>query len=841
MRVPLSWLRDYVDFDLSVSEVDSLLTNAGLEVKTIDHIGVMEADLPWDRDMIVLGQVLNVRQHPDADRLVLADVDYGAAEPEQVVTGAPNLFAYIGQGDLREQRLFSPLALEGSTLYDGHKEGRQKMTLKGRPLRGIHNKAMLCSEKELGISEEHEGIILMVGDAHAPAYKPGTPLVDILGDAVLDIDIIPNVARAASIVGVARELAALLGQPLRLPDTSLVIDQPGPASVVIRTEAPELNPRFVAILIDGVTQKPSPYWLQYRLRLAGQRPINVVVDISNYVMLEVGQPNHTFDYDFLRARADRYAPDGPVEIITRLPHEGETLTTLDGVSHKLEPINILVTDPLGNLSLGGVMGGAESEIRSGTTRVLLEAAAWNFINIRRTANQLGIHTEAGFRFSRGVHPAQALLGAKRAARLMRDLAGGRIIADIIDSYPAPPEPITIRLTADYARRISGLDLSLTDMQALLERLEFGVEAADGALLVTTPDYRLDIEGPHDLVEELCRLVGYDKIPATTLADDLPPQRSNIALDFEERVKDFLVQNGLQEVITYRLTSPDWEKRLLVGDPDDRPYVTITNSNSPARSVMRHRLLGSVVEIAARNSRYQDRIALFEIGPVFLVAEDDPLPDETDELVIVLTGRRQPPAWSGDVTAKFDFYDLKGIIEQLMASLNVPAQFAPADHPSYHPGRGAHILFGDTEQRLGRLGELHPVVVAQTGLRVEPGQPVLVAEIPLAPLRAVVPFAQPFEPLSAYPAVREDLAVIVAAERPAAEVTDVIRKSGGFLLQDVTLFDLFEGEQIGAGQKSLAYHLTYQAPNRTLTDKDVAKLRGRIIRQLEQRLDARLRS
>ncbi len=840
MRVPISWLKEYVDIDLSVEKTAEILTNAGLEVKTIDMIGLPGADLVWEDDRLLLGHILKVGPHPDADRLVLAAVDYGAAEPEVVVTGAPNLFPYLEQGDISHLQIYSPLALEGATLYDGHKEGRQKMKLKGRPLRGIYNKAMVCSEKELGISEEHEGVILMQKDAYPPNYVAGTPISQILGDAVLEIDIIPNIARCASMVGVARELAALTEKPIRYPDYDVVMEGPSVAGrVAITTAEPELNPRFVALLIQGVEQKPSPYWLQYRLRLAGQRPINVVVDVSNYVMLEMGQPNHTFDYDFLRRRADEYAPDGPIHIHTRLPHAGETLTTLDGETHELPDHAILVTDPKGNLSLGGIMGGYDSEIKAETTNVLLEAAAWNFINIRRTATHLQIHTEASFRFSRSVHPSQALLGAKRAAELLRRLAGGTVAEGIIDYYPNPPETPFVRLDLNYAQRLSGLDLSTAEMAALLERLEFHSEVHDDHLLVAGPDYRLDIEGPHDLVEEVCRLYGYDRIPSTVIADTLPPQRGNPKLEQEEHIKDVLVRLGLNEIITYRLTSPRMEQKILAQGPaDDRPYVTITNPNSPDRAVMRHNLLTSVMEIAAGNSRFQERIAIFEVGPVYIVDEEVILPQELTRLAIVMTGQRDLAIWQDGTPGTLDFFDLKGVLEGLFGDLHLEVQYEPTRHPSYRPGRTARLLFGD--QQIGVMGELHPLVVEKFDLHLEADQPVLATELDLDTIMAHIPFAYPYGAISPYPAVHEDLALVVDKEVPAAAVETAIRRAGGFLLKEVQLFDLYEGSQVPAGKKSLAYHLTFQAPDKTLTDKQVSKNRQRILSQLQRELGATLR-
>jgi len=855
MRVPLSWLREYVDIDLPVPELAELLTNAGLEVESIETVGLPGAALEWDRERIVLAQILKVEQHPDADRLVLATVEYGAAEPKVAVTGAPNLLPYVGRGDLSAESLYAPYALEGATLYDGHKDGRVKAKLKGRPLRGIYNDSMLCSEKELGISDEHGGIILVTGsdlkgsrdEGSSPGpwplapgtYPLGTPLQDVWGDAVLEIAILPNTARATSIIGVAREVAALTGRPLRQPSYDVVMDGPPLDSrVVITTDEPDLNPRFVALLIEGVRQTPSPYWMQHRLRLAGQRPINVVVDISNYVMLEVGQPNHTFDYDVLRRRADGYAPDGPIQIHTRLPQPGETVTTLDGATRKLEPYTILVTDPAGNLSIGGIMGGRESEIGPETSNVLLEAAAWNFINIRRSANALDLHSEAAYRFGRGVPPSLALLGAKRAAELLRTLAGGTVAQGIVDTYPRPAAPVVIDLDPTYVRKLSGLDLSAGDIAALLRRLEFDVAPAGERLRVTAPDHRLDVEGPHDLVEEVCRLYRYDRIPSTLLADTLPPQRRNVALEREERLRDLLAQLGLQEVWSYRLTGAGREARLLPGGaPDDRPYVTLSNPPAPDRNVMRHSVLSSLLDVAAANSRHAPRIALFEIGPVFLAGEEGPLPDELSRLAIVLTGR-QGDGWSNDTPSPADFYDLKGILDALFAALHLPVTVAAASHPSYRPGRTARLLVG--EQQIGLIGELHPGVVKGYDLRVERDQPVLAADIDLEALLPLIPDSYKYAPLLTYPPVREDLALVVDAALPAADVESALRAAGGALLREVALFDVYQGEQLPPGKKSLAYHLTFQAPDKTLTDADVSRQRGRILRLLEQKLGAALR-
>ncbi|MFW6097978.1 MAG: phenylalanine--tRNA ligase subunit beta, partial [Chloroflexota bacterium] len=561
----------------------------------------------------------------------------------------------------------------------------------------------------------------------------------------------------------------------------------------------------------------------------------------NYVMLEMGQPNHTFDYDFLRRRADEYAPDGPIEIITRLPHEGETLTTLDGHQRDLPDFTILVTDRAGALSLGGIMGGEDSEINDETTNVLLEAAAWDFINIRRSMDALKINSEAGFRFSRGVHPAQAMRGARRAAELMRRLAGGAVWQGIVDTYPNPPEQAPVVLTAAEVARIGGITPSQKEIAEMLRALEFEVDDAGDHLLVTAPDHRLDIEGSHDLVEEVCRVYGYDRIPETEMSDTLPPQRNNPDLETEELIRDTLVELGLQEIITYRLTTPEEEARLLPPDApaDDRPYVALANPITVDRVVMRHSLLSSALEVLAENSRFKERIALFEIGQVYLGSEDGLLPEELRRLSIVLTGPRRPAHWTDDEPPAYDFYDLTGLLASLLEALHIGEdqwRLEPARHPTYRPGRCARLMIGD--RQLGHLGELHPIVVERLDARNE--TPILATELDVEALQTLIPDRHQVSAVSQYPAVHEDLALVVDANLPAATVSNAIEDAGGFLLKNVQLFDVYTGSPIPDGKKSLAYHLTFQAPDKTLTDKQVHRQRQRILQQLEKQLGARLR-
>ncbi len=847
MRVPLRWLGDFVDSGLAPDDLAERLTNAGLEVKAIERFGVDGAELPWPADLVIAAKILRVDPVPDADRLVLATVDHGADATRQVITGAPNLFPYLGK-DLADADLWGALLLAGASYRNPYRD--LKITrLKPKKLRGITSDAMLCSAAELGLGEDHEGIILFEPAAELPELRPGRPLVEVFGDVVLDIDVIPNIARCASIVGVAREVAALTEAPFRPPPAPLTMDGPGIAGrVEIATENPELNPRFVAILIEGIEQGPSPYWMQHRLQLAGQRPISNVVDISNYVMLEIGQPNHTFDYDRLRQRADSYAAGGPVRIVTRLARDGERLTTLDGAERKLRANQILVTDPAGSLSVGGVMGGRDSEIGPKTRNVLLEAAAWAPRSIRRTERQLGVHTEAGFRFSRGVHPSQALLGARRAAELLRLHAGGTIAEGIVDHYPMQTPSVTVGFDLGYLRRLSGLDLGAEETAALLRRLEFEVDTAGdaGPLRVTVPDHRLDIEGPHDLVEEVCRIYGYDRIPSTVLSDVLPPQRGNREQAFEDRVKDTFADLGLQEVVSYRLTTPEAEAKLEPEQAEPLEYVRLANPSTLDRVVMRRSLLASVLEAAASNSRFTDRIALFEVGPVFPVSNADALPEECQRAAVVLTGPRRNDHWqaSGGGDDSFDFFDMKGVVETFLDRLGVEIEFAAPEAEStaapFRAGRSAVVRAKGDEEPLGWLGEIDPAVAAAFELDPSDGLPLLAAELDLDRILDCIPDSLQVDPVPVYPEVREDLALIVDEATPAAAVEAALLAAGKPVLCGVELFDVFRGEAIPHGSKSLAWHLTFRAPNRTLRDRDTKKLRRRILAQVERVVGGKLR-
>ncbi len=821
MRVPLSWLKEYVDIVLPVPELAERMTLAGLEVESTKRIGA-----EWGRDKIVVGEIVEVRPHPNADRLTIAVVDHGASEPEAVVTGAAN----IKIGDHGQKVAF---ARTGARLIDGYSEERRYVKLKPTKIRGVRSAGMVCSEKELGLSDEHEGILILDDDAPV-----GVPLQDYLGDTVLDIDLTPNLGRCLSIIGVAREVAALTGQPLKLPEPTMKAGgAPIAGQIELEIADPDLCSRYSAALIKGVKVGPSPLWMQQRLRAAGMRSINNIVDITNYVMLEWGQPLHAFDYDRLRGRGDG---DNPV-IIVRRARPGERITTLDGVERQLESEMLLITDGGGPVAIAGVMGGLETEIGLSATNVLLESANFNNLNNRRTSELLKLPSEASLRFGRGLPPETTVIAARRASEYMRQLAGGVIADGIADAYPVKPAAKTIALAAAEAERLLGIKLSRQRIVEILESLGFTCEPGKRAapIHVTVPYYRLDVEIAADLVEEVARIYGYDEIPDTLLRDELPPQRRNLALEGEQRVRALLVGSGLAEVITYSLTNLQSVAKL---DPtqeavDAANYIRLANPLTSEREYMRRTLMNSLLETLRDNLRFNDRVDIFEIARVYLPQPDQELPDEPRRLGIAMSGPRHDAHWTGASDETLDFYDLKGVVETLLDRLRVgDCTFAPTEHPTFQNGRAATVSVGGTE--IGVLGEVHPLVRENFDL---PEQRVCLLEIDLEALLAQVPSVYYYQAVSRFPAAVRDLALIVEESVPAVQVRDAMAKAGGKLLQKVELFDVYRGEQIPPGKKSLAYTLTYQAVDRTLTDEEVNRLQTRLQKKLERELGAQLRA
>ena len=839
MNIPLSWLKDYVDIDLPLEELARVLTMCGLEVDEVHLVGLPEPEddrhgfkftgLSWPKDKFVVASVLEVNQHPDADRLTLCQLDDGTGE-HTILTGAPNLYPYIGKGRL-EKPIKVAYVREGAVLYDGHKPGWELTKLKKTKIRGFETNSMVCSAKELGICDEHDGIMILPDDA-----PMGMPLVDYFGDAVYVVDILPNMARNACIRGVALEISAQLNLPMKQPVFCVKPEgTPIDGQVKIEIREPDLNPRFMVGLAEGVKAQPSPFKIQMRLYLAGMRPINSVVDATNYVMLELGQPLHSFDFDTLKKRANGKVPT----IITRRAEPGEHLVTLDNVDRTLDDSMILVTDQTGSLSVAGIMGGMESEVLPDSSNILLESATWNFINIRKTASKLKINSEAGYRNSRGIHPAIAKEACEMCLARIVEWSGGRVAPGTVDNYAKPIVDPVVDITEEDIRRVLGITLSLDETAKLLSRLNFSCTKAGNTLKVQTPPTRLDIGegliGRADILEEVARLYGYDNIPNTRMADELPPAYTNMEIKQENMLRDVLVSFGMQEIVTYRLTSPEREARLL-GTPEES-YVTLANPISPDRNVMRRFLLVPMMETIERNVRLTDHLEMFEIGPVFNPVEGQQLPDEEMHLAAALCGKRTDDTWDSHSKETMDFFSMKGIVEGLISGMHISSvTFKPAERTWLHPGKTAEVFVGD--EMVGVIGELHPAVKERYDLLAAP---VILMELNLARLLPHAEVIYKVHSVSPFPGVYEDIAVVVDEDTTADQVLSVIRQGGGKMLVKADLFDIFRSEQLGAKKKSLAYSLMYQSPDKTLTDKDAAAIRNKIIKRLDQVLGAKLRA
>jgi phenylalanyl-tRNA synthetase beta chain len=839
MLVPLSWLRDYVPLPADPATLVERLTIAGLEAAGAQVYGIptppglrvkpADAGLVWERDKVVVARVVKIEKHPDADKLKLVTLDYGASDLKTVVTGAPNIAP--GQSGMKVV-----LGLRGTRYFYTDKEGKKAVfTLEPKALRGIMNDAMCMSHFELGTSDEHEGIIIL--DESDPA--PGTPVQDLLGEIVVELDVLPNMARCLSMIGVAREVAALTGATPHIPAPTVEpIAETVAGKVAVEITDPKLCGRYTATIIRHVTVGPAPRWMQQRLQFSGMRSINNVVDITNYVMLEYGQPLHAFDYNVLVKRAGGNAPT----IIVRPAKAGETLVTLDKATRLLSPENLVIADTAGPIALAGVMGGLDTEVTDDSATILLESASFDFVSVRRTARQFTLFSEASTRFSKGVHPEVVKPAAIRAAQLFSDYAGGQVLAGLVDNYPAPIPPRVIDLKSADIRRLLGFDIPAAEVERVLAALQFGVETkGDGAWAVTTPPTRLDIQvGAADLIEELARVYGYDKLPETRLAQPLPEQRGNRSLEGEERVRDLLADSGTQECITYSLTSPAAEGKLHPTPTTDGRFVALLKPISPDRSVLRQSLLPGLLEVAARNLLAAESVALYEVGPVYWPREGQSLPDEPRRVAIVLSGRRTAPAWDdplGTKPAGYDFFDVKGLLESLAADLHLPGVGFRGIKtvPHLHPGRAAEFLVGG--QSVGAFGELHPKVAANFDLT---DRAVQVAELDLEAILAAVPDRFPYRPFPTVPAAKRDIAVIVPAETSAEAVLAELRTAGGDLLADALLFDVYTGESIPAGTKSLAFALVYQSRDKTLTDKEIEKAHQKVEGRLRHVLKAQIR-
>jgi phenylalanyl-tRNA synthetase beta chain len=798
MRVPLKWLRDYVALTLPENEIAHRLTMAGLEVTAIEKTGSS-----WEN--VFVGEVKSVSPHPNADRLRLATVTLGNEE-HTVVCGAPNVAA--GQ-----KIAFAKL---GADILDGHSGKPTK--LKAAKIRGVESAGMVCSEKELGLSEEHEGILVLAGEAPV-----GTPFADYYGETVLEIDMKPNRADGLSVLGVARDVAALTGTEVREPDLDYTASG-GPVDRLAKVliEDPDLCPRYTAAVIEDVRIAPSPPWMQARLTAAGMRPINNVVDITNYVMLELGQPIHAFDYDTIAEHT----------IIVRRARPGEKMTTLDGVDRELGPEHLLITDPKGPVAVAGVMGGRATEVTEQTKTILLEVATFDPLSIRRTAVALKVPSEASRRFAWGLPAELASIASRRATKLLVEIGGGRAASGIVDAFPVPQAETRIEVRRKRLGQVLGIEVTDTQVESTLRALGFEVtpKPPDG-WEVRPPYWRRDVRIPDDVTEEIARIVGYELIPTEPLTGSIPPRVTQPRRELRETVRDVLAASGMQEIITYPLTSRHVLERVVPPERLARAEpLAVVNPLNVGEECLRTSLRGSVLSTVASNQKLQpEAFAFFETSRVYLPGDE--LPEEIEHLVGAVTGRRVD-RWGRATDAVVDFYDAKGYLERLFDRLGVSVTYADLAEFGMIPGRTAELRVEGAP--IGCLGQVHPSTAGAFGI----DRDVYLFEVSLDALLPYVSSVRHYRPVSRFPPVVEDLAVVVAQSVPAAQVRDGILAHP--LVSSVEIFDEYVGDPVPAGKKSLAFSVSYQAPDRTLTEKEVAKARERIVAALRKDLGAELR-
>ncbi len=835
MLVPLTWLSEFVDLPADPAALAERLTVAGLEVTAVRAAGVPlpaglrakpgEDGIVWDRDKVLVGRVLKIEKHPQADTLKMVTVDLGTGTPKTVITGALN----VSPGESGQSVV---VGLNGSHYFSADKAGnRAVLTLAPKALRGIENDAMCMSDYELGLSEDHAGIIILDdGDA-----APGTPAQDVLGGVTLDVDVLPNMARCLGLAGIAQEVSALTGAPVRAPEMA-TLPTSGEAAVEVSIADARLCPRYTATVVRGLTNGPAPRVARSRLRAVGQRPVDAVVDVTNLVMFEVGQPLHTFDFDALARRAG----GGGVRVTVRPAAAGEVLVTLDGTERVLTPDNLVIADAAGPVALAGVMGGRDTAVTAGTTAVLLESATFDPVSVRKTARQFNLFSESSARFSRGLHPASAETGARRALKLLADFAGGVPVGPTVDAYPAPLPERTVELNRSEIERVLGVAVPDDDVERVLTALGFRLSQTFWGWSAVVPPGRLDIQtGPADLIEDVARVVGYARLPERLLPFELPTPTPDRAADLEDRVRDLLADAGLFEAVTYSLSSPAAEWKLI---PPATPvkanldFVTLLNPTSPDRSVMRRSLLPGLLAVAADNLRHAGRVAAFECGPVYLPRDGQVLPAEPRRLAVVLAGARAEAAWDAPAAAgPADYFDLKGVLDGLFSALHLSATYAPAaDAPHLHPGRSAHVHIDGTA--VGTAGELHPQVAKAYGFKAAP----VAAELDLDALLGLAPDRFAYRPVSPFEVVTRDVAAVVPEATPADRVEAEITAAGAGLLESVKLFDVYRGDSVPAGTKSLAYALTYRTPNRELSTKDVDTAHKKVEGRLRHVLGAKIR-
>lgn len=800
MRVPLRWLAEWIELPPE-AELLARLTQGGLEVEGVERVGP-------DLSGVRVGLVASREQHPNADRLSLCRVDLGAGEPVEIVCGAPNVAA--GQ----KVAVASP----GALLPDGRKLEKAK-------IRGIASHGMICSARELGLGDDQAGILVL-----DPAAPVGAPLDQVLaaGERVVEIALTPNRGDCASLLGIAREVKAHFGGALRVPP----VEPPetgAPAADSFRIEIADREgcARYAGRLVRGIRVGPSPAWLQQRLEAAGMRAINVIVDVTNLVLLELGQPLHAFDAALLRG--------GVVRVRRAAP--GEKLATLDGERRALEPDDLVIADGERAIALAGVMGGAETEVGERTRDVFLESAQFDPTRVRRSARRLGLHSEASYRFERQVDREGVRRACDRAARLLAELAGGQVAPGIVEAAGAPLEPLPV-LALDPARanRLLGTALAPEEIVALLARVDVAVEDPRATpLRCRVPSWRNDLRRPVDLVEEIARIHGYDRIPTTMPSERLAPVVTARPRALAAAARDALRAAGLLECMTLPFTSPAALDGVgLAEDDPRRRLLRVLNPLTEEEGWLRTTLVPSILAVVRGNrSRQVERVRVFELGASFHPRAPGELPEERPELVAAIAGSADG-LWQAGTPVPV-FFELKGAAEQVLEALGLSARFQPgADAPWWHPAASATIEVGG--HAAGGLGELHPDTAARLGIE----GPCAVLVLDLGALAAAGPEPRHFQEPSRHPLVRRDLAVLLPRDVPAARVLEAIRAAAGPDLVEAGVFDRYEGRGVPEGRVSVAFRLVFQRPDRTLTDAEVARAVERVVGMLADRFQGELR-
>ena len=822
MLVPIEWLKDYIDLDVTTEEFCDRMIMSGSNLETCEHFCE-------EMENVVVGKIEKIEKHPDADKLVVCMLNVGKEEPVQIVTGAPNVFeGALVPVALHKSRIPGPLHGQPK------QEGGVKIT-KGK-LRGVESFGMLCSAEELGFEDKvvpvahKDGIWILEGD-----YELGQDFAEALGlkQAVVDFEITPNRPDCLAMVGMAREASATFKKPFTYPDTDIK-DENGKGEtkdyVSVDIKNPESCKRYVARIVTDVKVEQSPWWLQKRLMYAGMRPINNIVDITNFVMLEYGQPIHAFDINQVKGG----------RIIVENAAEGEKFVTLDNNERTLTKDMLLIKDEERGIAIAGVMGGLNSEIEEDTTTIIVESANFSGDSVRATSKKLGLRTEASSRFEKGIDPNLCEAAADRVCRLIELIGAGKVCRGSVDNYPNPETAKTIDIRVDRINHVLGIDITREDMVSMLESLEIKVEGSGNVMTVTPPTVRQDLLEEEDYIEEVARLYGYDKLPVT-----LPKGNCEAGISDERALRDLtrnsLFGMGLNEIQTYSFVSPKGVDNVRIDEDSwERAFVKLINPLGEENSVMRTILTPNMMEVLARNySRNIDKVKAFEIGNTFManMLNEEELPDEQYSLCIGMYGKNE------------DFFSLKGIVEELLKVLGIKGAVfeAESEYGVYHPGRCARIAVPSGRQgaedadilydELGIMGEIHPDVAENYGMD---GVRIYCCELMFDAIMRHADTEIVYTPLPKYPSTSRDIALLVDEDMAVGKIEEVIRKHGKKILENVKLFDVYRGKQVEEGKKSVAFTLTYRDKDKTLTDDEVAAVHNDVLNALKDKLNAVLR-